>query len=44
MKSIITKYPDSKAAREFTDYIKLLETENYQRTDKIDEYFKDKFK
>jgi|WetSurSiteA1Bulk_404760.scaffolds.fasta_scaffold01608_8 hypothetical protein len=43
MKSIIHKYPNSKAAREFTDFIELLEAENYQNTDKIGEFFKDKF-
>lgn len=44
MESIIDKYPNSKAAREFTEFIKLLVAENYQNTDKINEYLKDKFK
>jgi hypothetical protein len=44
MKEIINKYPNSKAAKEFKEFIDLLASENYIRTDKVSQYIKAKFK
>jgi hypothetical protein len=44
MKEIIEQFPNSNASKEFKSFIDLLISENFERTEKINEFFKDKFK
>jgi|WetSurMetagenome_2_1015567.scaffolds.fasta_scaffold51679_1 hypothetical protein len=44
MKEIIIEYPNSRATKEFKNYIELLTKENFSRTKKIEEFFEEKFK
>lgn len=43
MKAYINQYPSSKAAKEFETYIELLALEDYERTDKVIQFLKEKF-
>jgi hypothetical protein len=38
MNGIVSKYPNSKASKEFSEYIELLEQSDFERNEKINEY------
>jgi hypothetical protein len=40
MKSIVSEYPNSKASKEFMEYIELLEQSDLKKTDEINEFIK----
>ncbi len=40
MKKLIKKHPDSKASMEFQEFLNLLASDNYKKTDKISDYIK----
>lgn len=44
MREIIKQHPNSKAAKEFKPFINLLESQNYEQTDKVKKYLSEKFK
>ena len=44
MTETINNFPNSKAAKEFNEYLELLATESFKKTYKIDEYLKNKLK
>lgn len=44
MNSIVLMYPESRAAQEFKVYTSLLASENFQKTEKVDEFLNEKFK
>ncbi len=43
MKAYINQYPSSKASKEFITYIELLASEDYERTEKVIQFLKEKF-